>query len=477
MIARHYLDALQAVPDDGDTREIRQQAVGALIRAAERAERTGAPALATTSYATAAELTLPSAADGQPTAGMLWERAAQAAVTDASWAVAVEHAGRARGYYLDHGQARAAARAQATAGTALRWRGRYAEARQHLTAAVQILREDPDTDTVRALRQLAALEVFAGAPDADRLTLEVLILGQALGVGTSELVEPFTTRGIYLAAAERRPEALAYYGEAARLATQVCDNIGLGRVLGNMADVLAATDPAAAAEAARAAAGHLRRAGARKELAVAIINLVEALLQLGDWDAAEKELTQGVGSDVLADNEDLACYRGWLAALRGDTATAQTMLAALPDLRASEDPQDKATSAPWKASPPPPAASRRTRCATRAAHSLRPTLVGISIDCLRWAWPLAARTPIRPATIPSPTGELLTLLDALPARAPGPHVAGRTRPGPRPPGRPRRRPGCGRILRSRHHRPARAEYPLPPRPWPARPRPASHALA
>jgi len=93
---------------------------------------------------------------------MLWERAAQAAVTDASWAVAIEHAGRARGYYLDQGQARAAARAQATAGRALlRW-GRYAEARQHLTAAAQILREDPDTDAVRALKQLAALEVFAG---------------------------------------------------------------------------------------------------------------------------------------------------------------------------------------------------------------------------------------------------------------------------------------------------------------------------
>jgi class 3 adenylate cyclase/tetratricopeptide (TPR) repeat protein len=410
VIARHYLDALQAVPDDGDTREIRQQAVGALTRAGERAERTGAPALATTSYATAAELTLPSAADGQPTAGMLWERAAQAAVTDASWPVAVEHAGRARGYYLDHGQARAAARAQTTAGTALRWRGRYAEARQHLTAAVQILREDPDTDTVRALRQLAALEVFAGSPDADRITLEVLILGQALGVGNSQLVGLFITRGIYLATAERRPEALAYYGEAARLATQVCDNISLGRVLGNMADVLAATDPAAAAEAARAAAGHLRRAGARKELAVAIINLVEALLQLGDWDAAEKELTQGVGSDVLADNEDLACYRGWLAALRGDTSPAQMMLAALPDLRASDDPQDKATVSTVEgftaaAQGQPEDALRHARSALAQADAL-----GISFECLRWAWPLAARTAFDlHDTVVS--GELLTLLD------------------------------------------------------------------
>src|SRR6202044_517955 len=58
VIARHYRDALEAVPDDPDTGPIRGQAISALIRAAERAERTGAPALAVASYATAAGLTL-----------------------------------------------------------------------------------------------------------------------------------------------------------------------------------------------------------------------------------------------------------------------------------------------------------------------------------------------------------------------------------------------------------------------------------
>ena len=62
VIARHYLDALEAVPDDGDAGQIRGQAITALIRAAERAERAGAPAQAAASYATAAELTLPDTA-------------------------------------------------------------------------------------------------------------------------------------------------------------------------------------------------------------------------------------------------------------------------------------------------------------------------------------------------------------------------------------------------------------------------------
>ena len=46
VIARHYLDALEAVPDDGDAGQLRGQAIAALMRAAERAGRTGAPARA-----------------------------------------------------------------------------------------------------------------------------------------------------------------------------------------------------------------------------------------------------------------------------------------------------------------------------------------------------------------------------------------------------------------------------------------------
>lgn len=42
VIARHYLDALAAVPDDPDADSVRAQAVEALIRAGERAGRTGA---------------------------------------------------------------------------------------------------------------------------------------------------------------------------------------------------------------------------------------------------------------------------------------------------------------------------------------------------------------------------------------------------------------------------------------------------
>jgi len=426
VIARHYLDALAAIPDDPDAAQIRGRAIGALVRAAERAERTGAPALAAASYATAADLipptpqippTLPDAtdrldiADGRPSPGGLWERAARAADASAGWATAVEHAGRARDYYLQHGQARAAARARAIAGQALRRWGHHAQARDQLTAAVEVLRTDPDTDTVHALEELANVEVFAGSPEADRLSAEALILGQDLGVDAGQLGDLFVTRGIYLSLAGRHPEAIAYFREGVQLASQAGDNFRLGRVLLNLSNPLAVSDPGAAVEAARAAAGHLRGAGDRDFLVFATVNLVQALVMLGDWDTAEEELTQAADSDRLADHETLSSHRGWLAALRGDVPGAEAMLTALQDLRASEDPQDKgfvstveAFTAAARGQPQHALGHARTALDYVGA-------LGIGHDSLRWAWPLAARSA-HELDDTNVTGELLALLDA-----------------------------------------------------------------
>jgi class 3 adenylate cyclase len=426
VIARHYLDALHAIPDDSDTDQIRGQAIAALIRAAERSERTGAPGPAAASYATAADLILAAAASrgdaagppGQPDAGTLWERAARAVITTAEYSAAVQHADRARDYYLRRGQDRAAARAQAIAGRALRTWGRHAGARERLTAAVEVLRGDPDNDTVRALEELAILEMFTGSPDADRLTAEALILGQALAVGSGQLGGLFLTRGIYLCMVNRRPEGAAYFREGARLATQAGDDVMVGRALLNMADALAVTDPAAAADAARSATGILRRAGVRDHLAVAIMNLVQALLQLGDWDGAGAEITQAMDSGELAGDEYLACIRGLLEALRGDADAAEAMLAALRNLRTSEDLQDKALISTVEAFTAearrqPADALRRARAALTYADAL-----GISFESLRWAWPLAARTAFELQDLVV-IRELLTLLDSY---QPG-HVA------------------------------------------------------
>jgi class 3 adenylate cyclase/tetratricopeptide (TPR) repeat protein len=424
VIARHYLDALEAVPGDPDTGQIRGQAITAMIRAAERAERTGAPARAAASYAAAAELTVPGSDDqattepatpGQPgtlpLAGTLWERAAQAAIADAGYDLAGEYAGRARDCYLRHRLVRAAARTQVIAGEALRRWGRLGDAREQLTAAVQVLQADPDIDTVRALDELAVVEVFAGSPDAGRLSAEALALAEALDVDAGMLDGLFLTRAIYHFNSGQRLQADAYLRESIRLATAAGDNTHIGRALLNLADVLTVTDPVAAVETARTAAGHLRRTGARSYLAAAIMNVAHALMALGDWDAAEAELAQAADSDGLADVGYIACYRAWLAALRGDAAVAETMLAGLHDLHASDDPQDRAMISVSKAFTA--AARRQPRDALRHARLALTHVksLGISHEYMRWAWPLAVRSAHELGSITA-IRDLLALLDS-----------------------------------------------------------------
>jgi predicted ATPase len=412
VIARHYLDALDAVPGDPDAGQIRQEAITTLIRAAERADRTGAPARAAASYATAAQFTTQAGTpDGGPQqAAELWERAAAASIMNADHAAAVEQAGQAVELYQQCGDSRAAARAHTIAGRALRRWGRHAQAREQLNSAVEILRAEPDADTVQALGELAMLAVFAGAPEADALTAEALTLGQDLAVDGATLGQLFTTRGTHHGLAGRPAEAAAYFREGARLATQAGDTVQLGRALINLSDAMTGSDLVAAVEAARAAADTGRRAGDRTQTAFAVLNLAQALLMTGDWDAAEAELARAADGDGLADIELLTCYQAWLDALRGDTAAAKQALAGLADLRASEDPQDKANIAVAEAFTA--AADRQPDIALRYARAVLglSAALGISHEMERWAWPLAARSA-HELTDSDAIAELLTVLD------------------------------------------------------------------
>jgi class 3 adenylate cyclase/tetratricopeptide (TPR) repeat protein len=433
IIAQHYLDALHAVPGDPDVGAIGDQATAVLIRGAERAERAGAPARAATSYAKAADLRAaddrrvePSAGDlrtaddrvVEPSAGHLWQRAAKAAIAAGRLDAAAKYADQARGYHLRRGDLRAAALAQVAGARVLRDQGRHGDARDQLTAALEVLRAKPDADTVHALEQLGTLEVLTGSPDADARTTEALIAGQAVEVGPVQKIDLLTSRAIYLLEAGRRDEGLAYLAEATRRARQVDSNSRVGTGLLNLAHALAFSDPAAAAEAARAACGHLRLVGELRLLSFAVGNLVNAQLLLGEWDAAGQEIATALASDGLAEIEYFRCYRGWLAALRGDIGGADAVLAALPGLRASENPQDQAFIAVVEAHTAvarrePGEALRHARRALGFADVL-----GISHDGPRWAWPEA----VRAADDLGDTETVRELLDLLDAWPPG-HVA------------------------------------------------------
>jgi hypothetical protein len=176
---------------------------GRLTRAAERAERTGAPAFTTASYAAAAQLTQPDAAGGQEAAAVLWERAAQAAITNADYAAAIEHAGNAREMYLQAGKARTAVRVHATAGRPLRLQDRHAEAREQLTAAVQVLRPGHVAPMLRAERDLtrARLAGHHGDPAA------AAAAGEARAIACNLRCQPLLDRAEAIEPAEPRVRA------------------------------------------------------------------------------------------------------------------------------------------------------------------------------------------------------------------------------------------------------------------------------
>jgi class 3 adenylate cyclase/tetratricopeptide (TPR) repeat protein len=417
VISRHYLDAIAAVPDAPDVPEIRAQAITMLVRAGDRALRAGAGWSAASNYANAARQTelsgVGSDDDVVLSAAGLWERAARAALIAFDVDGTLSHSKRASGLYAAQGQTRAAARAEAIAGDALRRSGRHGEARETLTAALVVLRPDPDSDTVTALDHLAAVEIFSGAPDGDGLSAEALALGQALDVDAGLLADLFTDRGIAVGFANRSAEAVAHLRHAAGLAEEVGDTVRQARALLNLAEMLNGTDPVAAAEAARKSAALARHSGSIDFFNYAVCNEVEALLLVGEWDDAHRVLHETINTDQLGDLGIRGIIASLMAVLRGDLVDAAAY-AELPGLRGSEDPQDQSGTALCDAF----LAASQSRYAdsldyARAVFAHVPTL-GIRFTFIRWAWPLATRSAHNLGATDIVI-ELVALLDAHPA--------------------------------------------------------------
>ena len=336
----------------------------------------------------------------------------RAALTAFDLEGALGHAERASALYAVHGQTRAAARTQALTGEVLRRSGRHDEARECLSAALEVLRPDPDADTITALDCLALVETFSGGSDADKLSAEALALGQALDVDAGLLAHLLIGRGLVLSFADRVVEAAAHLEYAAKLAQGAGDSPRQARATLNLADLLTRSDPLAAAEAARTAADLARRTGDVRQLDIAISNEVEALILAGMWDRADEVLQDAIGIDRLGFHGFVDADASHLAALRGDSETASTY-SELHGMRASEDAQDRASVALADAfvavaRNQPSDALRLAREVVGGALTL-----GVGSFLVQWAWPLAARNAQDLGDSDAVT-ELLAVLEAHP---------------------------------------------------------------
>jgi len=419
VVARHYLDAFAAVPDDADAADIRAQAIDALVRAAERSERSGAMSRAAESFAEAAELTgQTDAPESALAAAQLWERASSCAMSATDFDASLAHAERARAVYTELDKPRAAARAQVAICQAVRRLGRHTEARQPLNEALAFLRQDPDEDTVLAIMELATLEAFVGGAGAYDLAAEGLALGQALDVNSAMMVDLLITRGLSAGTTNRNVEAAADLEYAARLAERTGNVGGSSRALLNLSSIVLTTDPTAGAAAARASAEQSRQLGERLYLPVAVANLAASLLLIGSWDEAEQVLkyaleVDGYGEDVSVTSGYVAAYAVILSALRGDVEALPVDPLNLEPMRASEDGQDLAAGAVVDAllamaRGEPADALRHARAALDNAST-----VGVTNDWMLFAWPLAMRISMEMDDRRG-ADELLAMLDGYP---------------------------------------------------------------
>jgi tetratricopeptide (TPR) repeat protein len=415
VIATHLLDALHAVPDDLDVPDLRSDAVSMLIRAGERAERTGAPAVASTTYSTAAVLLDETGTpDTDLAAAALRERAGAAAHAIGDFVTAVERYEVAAEGYRRHGHSRSAARAETLTAGALRRQGRLEEALTRITAALSVLEPDPDGDTVNALAELATVHAFAGnATEANHVSDAALAQAQAFGLPDAILAGLFTISGISHGITNHPAQAAAYFREAVLRAEAVGDSAEAARALLNLGDNLVATDPPAAAEACRAAMTQCRRIGHRYWLGAAEANLIQALLLTGDWITAEQVYTSGVSEDGLGDDPTLAFSAALLFAGTADQARLATALSVMEKVAGSEDTQDIAAHATALAAAAAAEGSHEQTLSHAKDSLAQAGAVNLRGDPIRWAWPLAADAALALGD-EAEVGRLLEWLNAHP---------------------------------------------------------------
>ncbi len=379
VVAQHYLDALDALGDQDDM--IRRKAEASLVRAGERSQRAGAQRRAARSFARAAQLQDPDSVQ----AAALWERAGVAFGAAADFADAIETLGRAQRVFDSTGEARAAARTKARMARFVRRRGQLVEARVLLDEALEVLRTDPDADTVEALQEATSVANFLGEPAGRALIDEALGLGQSLGVPTSRMGALFIARGVAASFSGRRYEAIGDYNHAVLLGERCGDLNTVGFALGNLGCVYFAEDFTLAAETLARAAEVARRAGETYILVTASSSLAFAELLRGDWAAARTALDA-----VDVEHDWLQAVRAGLLALTGDVDTAEAC-AALPELRESDDIQD-IVSVAWVDGILAAAAGRLDVALDRfATEFTQDRAVQWETEHVIWSWLIAAR--------------------------------------------------------------------------------------
>lgn len=381
VVAQHYVDALElSGPHDTDRLLVRDQAVASLVRAADRAVRTGAPARCCLFYRRAAELV---EADDPGRAAEYWEESAEAGTWGDSLDDAIAAAGRARDLYDALGRPLDAARAKSSLARAMLRGGAAEESVPLFAAAAEALSAVPSVDTVGALANLARGLAFTGDPVGARThAYEALRLAQELDVPPALVGEAFAIVGLANLFGQRMEEAIAAYRHAVVLARRCGDRRTEVVALNNLATSSFARHLASSLEFADETATLARSLGSQIMLATALDNGFWARMLLGDWVAASAHVL-----DAPESLDGLRSTTGMAHLLRGDLELAREHVAEF-GARGSTDVQDLHL---WRALHN--SVIWFSDDTAESAQQIFPAgeAVDLASEAGLWGWPLSAR--------------------------------------------------------------------------------------
>jgi predicted ATPase/class 3 adenylate cyclase len=238
VVAAHYVDAYEAVPDDPDAADVRAKARGMLTRAGDRAASLAANAEAQRSYERAVEL-----ADDAGERAELHERAGEMAYVGTRADATAGHYERAIELFQAEGQTHAAARVSARRAELLWDRGRLEQGLASMQRAFDVLSlEEPDADLAALAAQLARFMYFSGQhPRALEHVETALGLAETLFL-PEVLAEALDTKAILLLASDRAIEALALLRTALEVAVEHDRPSAALRAYYNLADASSQQD-------------------------------------------------------------------------------------------------------------------------------------------------------------------------------------------------------------------------------------------
>jgi len=335
VIAAHYLDAYEAVPDAEDAPSLRAKAADRLTRAGERAASVAAHEEAQRYYEKAAGLV-----DDHVAQAKLLETAGDSATFGYRFEQALALLDRTVDLYNENGVTHAAARASATIGYVLWRNGDLDGAADRLAQALAVLADDePDADIARLIETLGRLRYFQGdAVSAMERVDRALEIAEAL-FAVPVLVDALNTKSLLMSARARHQEALALLERAIALGREHGALSQLARALNNYGVSLQVRGEFKAVYANDLEGLEIaRRIGTKDGEQQFVGGLSWSTFMLGDWEASARwrdQLDAPGAYPVMF----LAAANTTLALPKGDIQTARAALDGIASYRDSTDAQ------------------------------------------------------------------------------------------------------------------------------------------